>query len=993
MNDKLSVATSQTVTDKSKGNPGGLNSLGAGWLNQELSRNELAEHIRQGFPFTAQHDGERRQENFTRTNIVSVDIDKGMTLAEALAHPYVQQYGTMIYTTASHTDENNRFRVMFQTERPITSVDDMRAAYVGAIRMLGGDGSCHDACRLWFGSMDCQIFMLGNVLPSVELDKMIALGVNERTNIVTVSATGRKKSTAVPQRISVPTHLIQTVKLARGGMTVSLTSLEAGTPIYCPIHADSRPSAVVTRNKQGVHGLYCASSTCRAVYWPIGTKWIKRAPFDFDAVNRAVRQLAAEELPSDDLTNTDDEGNLIEPTAEDIAAWQAEMDARSFITTNCKFVPDLPMTDGITFLSSIKGSGKTEWIKKIVEEAKQKGLSVLLIGHRQSLLQSMSARVGLDCYFYHADGKLKNNVASDYYAVCMDSMVKLLDPEFNKYHVIIIDESEQVITHSTQSTLDEKRRPTIKMLEHYLDVAKSVVYCDADLGSITVELASQTASATTPIRFVLNEYKPEGKSIDLYKDENHLIAELVEAVRKGGTHYVATNSKGKAKELHDLMLREFPDLLARLVTSDQATDPDNQDFIANITKVITNYGLVIASPSLGTGVDITFEGNEQKIDTVFGFFIPNVNTHFDLDQQLARVRHAKAIRAWITPQRFNFETDATAIGTELIKSKEANDAIVGFTREGVANVDRNYLDIYAQVTAIRRASMNDLRGNFIRYKERLGWQVNRVEPVATMADVGKQLMNAAKKRVKAEEERAVLGAKQISRSDYDTLKERKRSQKLSLADQDAMRRFEAESFYRQTVTEELLRFDNQGRSRDVVRMAGIYLTGHDEAIDDGYLEASNEGKKGLFVSDAQNSALKRKVVHTLLKSAGLADGWRPINPDVAITQDGLRDFVTAMVENKSKLEHLFGMTLHRELEEKPVTSVGKVLALIGLKLVKHSTKNIGGDKKIRYYKVCLDSLKAITEIVELRAESKTNSAMARPKLKTRTSAIDWGKAA
>ena len=44
--------------------------------------------------------------------------------------------------------------------------------------------------------------------------------------------------------------------------------------------------------------------------------------------------------------------------------------------------------------------------------------------------------------------------------------------------------------------------------------------------------------------------------------------------------------------------------------------------------------MLLGSPSIGTGIDITFPDGECRVDRVFGFFSPFVNTHTDIDQQL-----------------------------------------------------------------------------------------------------------------------------------------------------------------------------------------------------------------------------------------------------------------------------------------------------------------------------------------------------------------------
>ncbi len=987
MTPKFYVATSRaTINKPAYDDKATMEALASGWINQELSITDLADHINQGYPFTVHHDGRRKGENFIQTNTVPVDVDDGK-LADTLALPFVQEYAAIAYTTASHTPEHNRFRIIFRTARMITTSDEMRAAYTGIIRMFGGDGSCKDACRMWYGSKDCNPILLDNTLPDEALDKIIALGKEDVVRNVASTEDGKKTYRVLTGRANIQLEPNQIVQLAKGGTSALLASLSAKTPIHCPVHLDRRPSAMVTRNAHGINGVYC--STCALTYWPKGTSFTrKRKPFDFGAITRAVKEMATEQDISDDLTNIDDDGNLIWPTTEETAAWHAEMDARTCVTTYSKYVTTLPFKEGVTMLQSPKGSGKTEWLKQQVAECKAKGLRVLLIGHRQTLLKSMSERVGLDCYFYLDNGKLKNNPPSDYYAICLDSMTKLLRPETDQYDVIIIDESEQVFAHLTQDTLAEKRRHTVTMLFHYLDAAKAVLYCDADLGSITVEAAYQAASADMPVRFVVNEFKARGEAIDLYDSEHHLIAEVLKAVEAGGTHYVATNSREKAKHLQELVITKFPDLNTRLVTSEQATDPETQDFIADIKTEVLNYGLVIASPSLGTGVDITFDGNEQKIDTVFGFFYSGVNTHFDIDQQLCRVRHPKAIKVWISPKRFNFETEPEAIATELIASREANDAIIGYTRTGQEIVDTKYIAIYAHVTAIKRVSLNDLQGNFVRYRESQGWTVRVVDKDSEAAKEAGKLARAAKSKVREQERADVAAAAPLSSAQYETLQDRQKSQKLSKNELDSMRNYEAESFYCQPVSEDLLLLDNGGRYRDKVRLAELVFAEYSEVLDTSNHETLREDERKTFTSDVKNTALKRKVMRDLLVAAGLSDGWNAIKPEALVNQDDLTAFASAMVENRGKLEHLFGISVRGDLHNKAISSVQQVLGLIGLEFNEVKTQKDGA-RKIRYYQICPDSLAVLKEVIEQRALTRPKKSGSALPMRKRTKLLGW----
>jgi hypothetical protein len=47
------------------------------------------------------------------------------------------------------------------------------------------------------------------------------------------------------------------------------------------------------------------------------------------------------------------------------------------------------------------------------------------------------------------------------------------------------------------------------------------------------------------------------------------------------------------------------------------------------------------------------------IDCVYGFFEPFINTHTDIDQQLARVRNPGSVKVWFKPGRFDFDQHLT----------------------------------------------------------------------------------------------------------------------------------------------------------------------------------------------------------------------------------------------------------------------------------------------------------------------------------------------
>lgn len=92
---------------------------------------------------------------------------------------------------------------------------------------------------------------------------------------------------------------------------------------------------------------------------------------------------------------------------------------------------------------------------------------------------------------------------------------------------------------------------------------------------------------------------------------------------------------------------------------------------------------------MGTGIDITFPNEECRIDNVYGFFESLINTNFDIDQQLSRVRHPGNVKVWISPEKFYFETLPSVIKKEISLEGDKTKQLIGISDDGVPQYHRN----------------------------------------------------------------------------------------------------------------------------------------------------------------------------------------------------------------------------------------------------------------------------------------------------------------
>lgn len=954
-----------------------LGKYSGSFFNADLNAQQLAAHVNSGYAFCSQLEGRKRSSAAFKTmGFLAVDIDHGLTLETALTDDFVKKYGSVVYTTVNHTADHNRFRMVFELQHAMTHSEDVTHALTGLIARFGGDKSCSDAARLFYGSKGCQPLVLRNVLPPEAVQELIALGKEARGRQTRMSEDEGVVNT-VRSRNNIPASM--TVRAASGEYG-TLREFPSRTRIYCPQHADTRPSAFTLRSETGTPGFFCSS--CAATFFVAdGTHGQHKYRFDYDwsgfqhvsveehflhadendyvdlQVLRSLKVVHDRYLPYNECTPTIVTG----PGRSDNVLGQTPgLDANTGLNVASK----------LTYIKSPKGTGKTEWLKRLVADYVAAGVSVLLIGHRRALIYATAQRIGLTYYrgkvLTHVDGTKSQHPpeATKHFSICVDSLPKL-DTLTQKFDVIIVDEVEQVFGHLLASTLKEQRRPALIHFSHYIEQAKAVYMLDADLDIVAIEVAMSMHKSDVPSwRAIYNAWKPSGGHIELYdtRDHSEIVGELAASLARGERCFVCSNSKKLIKEISAQIEKDSKRPLKSLViTSDNSQDLDIQELVADISARATEFDVIYASPSLGTGIDITFPDGAQLIDTVFGIFKANVNTHFDIDQQLCRVRNPKRISVWISAEKFNFETDAEVIKAELRATEGHHLELLRIEPSGkkVYFEDDLYELIYSLYTARDRASKNNLRQNFIDLRAINGWDVRIVGGDAAAADLGGRITKHGKAHRLAQEYDRQLNAPRLSPDQYFQLRKLERQEMGNPADKSALRRYEIESFYRTPISLDLLEIDREQRFREAIK-AYTNLVADPKSLADRDLYAEDD-----FTTDKPAYLIKQELATDLLKAAGIfEDGG--FKPEVEMTAESLKAFAALTRSNKASIERLFGVSVRKDVFYNPVQQLRVFLKIFGLK-VRKTGRDQSGDKSTSFYSVCNKSLHEVQSWVELRA--------------------------
>ena len=93
-----------------------------------------------------------------------------------------------------------------------------------------------------------------------------------------------------------------------------------------------------------------------------------------------------------------------------------------------------------------------------------------------ALIRQSCERLGLECYL-----DIKGRLDRTHLGICLDSLQRLTGPErLTTFKTIVIDESEQVLSHFLSDTMDRENRQAIYVIfKTLLRRAKRVVALDA----------------------------------------------------------------------------------------------------------------------------------------------------------------------------------------------------------------------------------------------------------------------------------------------------------------------------------------------------------------------------------------------------------------------------------------------------------------------------------------------------------------------------------
>ena len=984
MSKKLKLSVNPNIFNKTPQNPNV--DWNTGFNPEELTLEELYKVINYGFSFSYQFkSGIRKSDNFICTDVIAVDMDGDRTIKETLNDEIVKKYGSLFYTTSSHTPDVHRFRIIFVLPRTLTDVTELKQSMTSLSRRLGGDMSVVDGGRLFFGSHNSNPTILGKNISDKYLDELIEDGK------VTVNSESKSYQGKTTNRSKLILDMNMKV-VSNGDNTLVLKDINTKTTIHCPFHNDTKPSGFVSFTRQGYMYLHC--SKCKLT-------WYEKFPNDNynfndfeDTIVKYKNQDFRDKSNKDELIGldkflrfTDDNPVLI--------------DKKNIQISNEKYMSLEDVNDGLTIIKSPKGSGKTTFLRKVIydqinlyesfeqyeEDTWGKGevritsnVKVILLGHRQSLIGDLCKKLGLNNYLNDSKFK-KSEIDSrkNRYGVCIDSLWKVKE---YLYDIVVIDEVEQVLSHFLSGTIGNNGISLFNTFSNLVSKSSKIIVLDSDISWITfntmTSIINQNNDHILKLNVYINQFKPTNRSINIFPSDKQLIGHIRDYVIKGKRIFITSNSKTKVKNIKNTLNKLSNDLgidiPLLLITSENSRTDMIQEFIKDIKTKILDYQVILSSPSLGTGIDITFDNDDQHIDCVYGLFENQINSHFEIDQQLSRVRHPKEVNVWVSPRRFNFETEFDVITEDHLKDS-LKDVIENQFGISINSIEYDVSPFYvmsSMIISYQRHSKNNLKNNFLKYKYDQGWDINDINKDKGLTKTGRELYLEGKEISLTENITNILDSGIFN--EYQYVRFRDRVSVLNLPTPNYLwyyfYRTSIELFYRTKVTDDLIRLDDNGRLRGRIRRFEVITDPlYSHIIETNTLDPRENIKdQVLNVKTIKQFHMGMKLLHELLSTTPLFNGV--FNTNISIETMDLARFTDMSLEYKSFTETQLDISTRKDITKKPVQHLNQLLNIVGLNLDKPTTKKING-KKHYLYKIDTDSFNMINNLSKRRKSDTT----------------------
>ena len=650
------------------------------------------------------------------------------------------------------------------------------------------------------------------------------------------------------------------------------------------------------------------------------------------------------------------------------------------IEVNSRYLPklDIPPETKLIGIKSPKGTGKTQSLSKIVAQAIARRQKVLVIGHRVQLVKELCQRFGLS-YVTELDEQSPMETLG--YGLCIDSLHSSSQAKFDpgewSNSLVIIDEVEQVLWHCLNSgTCKERRVEILKslktLMQNVLAQQGQVYVADADLSDIALDYLISLSGINLEPYIVKNVWQGDRQLCwQVYnyggKTPKKLVRNLEVYIQQGGKPLVCLSaqkltSTWSTQTLETYLQQKFPQKRILRIDSESLADPNHPAYrcITKLEQVLCQYDVVLASPSIETGISIELKGHFTSVWAI-AQGIQGANA---VRQTLSRLRHNVPRHLWCANYSFNkIGNGSTSIPALLSSNQRLTQLNIRLLQQS----DFAYLDDLD--TGFQAESLLCWAKMAVRFNA--GAIDYRQSILAGLKAEGHQIIDAAKVKFKQPEIKsesktdnclvtaineissqnylaeckAIAASASLNSKQYQTLKKRLIK---SLGDRRKLRKYELQQRYHLPITPELVALDDDGwyqkiRLHYFLTIGRPYLADRDTKVARKLIEQSDGS---LFLPDFNSSQLGALV--GTLEILGVRMLLKDISRQLRNSDRDLQSLAAIAHNNRQEIKTILGIGIAKNYS--PITIVSRLLDKIGCKIkcIRYESQN---KNRVRVYQI------------------------------------------
>lgn len=624
------------------------------------------------------------------------------------------------------------------------------------------------------------------------------------------------------------------------------------------------------------------------------------------------------------------------------------------LVLNQRYLGAIPFPQsGLACVKSPKGTGKTQSLAPFIREASSVGRKALVITHRIQLGRAICEGIGIEWI----EDVRKTDVGGLLgFGLCIDSLHPNSQAAFDVDDwdgaIVVLDEIEQVVWHLLNSSTCKKERVNIidtlrQLLRNVIATGGLIIAQDADLSDASINfLRSRLIGESAPYPWlVVNEWQDPSTAWNVSLFETKSSADLLlrasEYLDAEKRIFIACDSqKAKstwsAKNLEKYFAQKHPGVKILRIDSETVADPDHNAYgsIEKINDVVTRFDIVIATPTIGTGVSIDVRGH---FDAVFGIFqgaIPESEAR----QALGRVRENLPRYIWAKPMGCGSIGNGSQFPGELVRStqkvalenmrllKDAEFLELDLD-DSESMIDCSAFKTWARMAARINSGMPAYRQSLADSLKTEGHHVVLVGPIdEDAADEAKTEIKEIRIESQTAEALAVAEAEVIDDKQYETLKNKRAKVESERLQQ---RKYELSKLYGIEATADLHIKDEDG-FYSKIRLHYLLMQNEvkvAEQADASEIDSALLGGNGLTLHLPDLTPRTARV--KLLAALGIPALIDPLRGEIRATDADIQVLVEKLRTHRRTVKDFLGLSFSDKYLEKPMQAVKLLLGKIG----------------------------------------------------------------